>query len=673
MDAPLLNDVIIIFGLSIAIIFIFHRLHVPTIVGFLLTGMLAGPHGLAVINAVQEVNVLAEMGIILLLFAIGAELSLKDMWQIKKEVLIGGLLQVLLTLIVVFVILTKIGLNGGEAIFIGFLISLSSTAIVLKLLQERDEIDTPHGKTTLAILIFQDIIIVPMILVTPLLAGETANLGGSPLVIIGEGIGFVLLVIISAKWVVPHLLYQIARTRSRELFLLSIVFICFSVALLTSSLGLSLSLGAFLAGLIISESEYSQQALSNILPFRDIFMSLFFVSIGMLLDINYLFQQPGLFVLIALSVLALKASIAGFVTTLLGYPLRTTIMVGLALGQVGEFSFVLSVFGVEYGLLDANIYQFFLAVSILTMVSTSFIIAVSPRIADSILRLPLPERLTSGIPMPQLNGSTKKVRLKDHIIIIGFGINGRNVARAAMSAGIPYLIIEMNPETVRNEQANGELIHYGDATHEAVLQHANIRDARVMVIGISDPVATRRIVEVAHGLNPALHMIVRTRYLHEMKPLYDLGADEVIPQEFETSVEIFIRVLKKYLVPKDEVEKFITEVRADGYEMFRNLSKKPVNIDDLKLDLPDVEISTFRIAERSLIVGKTLAQIGLRKQYGVTLLAIRRNSQVLSNPHGDTNLCANDVLVILGGPDKIAEMSGLFSNKPEPTDPNTEV
>ncbi|MBN2488892.1 MAG: cation:proton antiporter, partial [Methanosarcinaceae archaeon] len=439
MDAPLLNDVIIIFGLSIAIIFIFHRLHVPTIVGFLLTGMLAGPHGLAVISAVQDVNVLAEMGIILLLFAIGAELSLKDMWQIKKEVLIGGLLQVLLTIIVVFVILSKIGLDFGEAIFIGFLISLSSTAIVLKLLQERDEIDTPHGKTTLAILIFQDIIIVPMILVTPLLAGETANLGGSPLVLIGEGIGFVLLVIISAKWIVPYLLYQIARTRSRELFLLSIVFICFSVALLTSSLGLSLSLGAFLAGLIISESEYSQQALSNILPFRDIFMSLFFVSIGMLLDINYLFQHPGLFVLIALSVLALKASIAGFVTTLLGYPLRTTILVGLALGQVGEFSFVLSVFGVEYGLLDANIYQFFLAVSILTMVSTSSIIAVSPRIADSILRLPMPERLTSGIPMPELNGSTKKVRLKDHIIIIGFGVNGKNVARAAMSAGIPYL------------------------------------------------------------------------------------------------------------------------------------------------------------------------------------------------------------------------------------------
>ncbi|MBN2488847.1 MAG: NAD-binding protein, partial [Methanosarcinaceae archaeon] len=207
--------------------------------------------------------------------------------------------------------------------------------------------------------------------------------------------------------------------------------------------------------------------------------------------------------------------------------------------------------------------------------------------------------------------------------------------------------------------------------------HANIRDARVMVLGISDPVATRRIVAIAHGLNPALHMIVRTRYLHEMKPLYDLGADEVVPQEFETSVEIFIRVLKKYLVPKDEVEKFIAEVRADGYEMFRSISKKPVNIDDMKLDLPDVEISTFRIAERSPMVGKTLAQIGLRKKYGVTLLAISRNSHTMSNPHGDVGLCANDVLVVLGSPDKIAEVSGLFINKPdprpEPTDPNTEV
>ena len=660
MDASLLNDIIIIFGLSIAIIFICHRLRVPTIVGFLLTGMLAGPHGLALIYAVQEVNLLAEIGIILLLFAIGVELSLKDMWQIKKAVFVGGLLQVLLTIIIVFVIVSEIGLDVGEAIFIGFMISLSSTAIVLKLLQERDEIDTLHGKTTLAILIFQDIVIVPMILVTPLLAGETGNLGESPLVLIGKGIGFVLLVIIGAKWFVPHLLFQIARTRSRELFLLSVIFICFSVALLTSSLGLSLSFGAFLAGLIISESEYSHQALSNIMPFRDVFMSLFFVSIGMLLDINYLFQQPVLFVLITLSVLALKSSISGFVTTLLGYPLRTTILVGLALGQVGEFSFVLSTFGVQYGLLDANIYQFFLAVSILTMASTSFIIALSPHIADYMVSLPLPKRLTYGIPISGLNSSNKKIHLKDHIIIIGFGINGRNVARAAMSAGIPYLIIEMNPETVRNEQLKGELIHYGDATHEAVLEHANIRNARVMVLGISDPVATRRIVAIAHDLNPALHMIVRTRYLHEMKPLYDLGAEEVVPQEFETSVEIFIRVLKKYFVPKDEVEKFIAEVRADGYEMFRSISKKPEDIRDVKLDLPDVEISTFRISERSPMVGKTLAQMELRKKYGVTLLAISRNSQTISNPHGDVGLCANDVLVILGSPDKIAEVSGLF-------------
>ncbi|MBN1133957.1 MAG: cation:proton antiporter [Methanosarcinaceae archaeon] len=664
MDTPLLNDIIIIFGLSIVIIFICHRLCVPTIVGFLLTGVLAGPHGFAVINAVQEVNILAEIGIILLLFAIGVELSLKDMWQIKKEVLVGGLLQVLLTIVVVFVLISKIGLNFDEAVFIGFLISLSSTAIVLKLLQDRGNIDTPHGRTTLAILIFQDIVIVPMILVTPILAGEIANLDESPLFIIGEGIGFVLLVIISAKWVVPYLLFQIARTRSRELFLLSIIFICFSVALLTSSLGLSLSLGAFLAGLIISESEYSQQALCNILPFRDIFMSLFFVSIGMLLDINYLFQNLSLFILIALSVLVIKSSIAGFVTTLLGYPLRTTILVGLALGQVGEFSFVLSTFGIEYGLLDVNMYQFFLAVSILTMASTSFIIALSPHIADYIIQLPLPKRLISGIPTTELNRSNKKVHLKDHIIIIGFGVNGKNVARAAMSAGIPYLIIEMNPEKVRNEQVKGELIHYGDATHEAVLEHSNIRNARVMVLGISDPVATRRIVSIAHKLNPALHMIVRTRYLHEMKPLYNLGASEVVPQEFETSVEIFIRVLKKYLVPKDEVEKFIAEVRADGYEMFRSISKKPVDINDIKYDLPEVEISTFRIAEKSAIVGKTLAQIELRKKYGVTLLAINRNSRIMSNPHGDVDLCANDVLVILGSPDKIAEVSGLFVNNP---------
>ncbi len=659
MEIPLLTDIVIIFGLSIAILFFCQRFRVPTIVGFLLTGIFVGPYGFGLVKAIHEVEILAEIGVVLLLFVIGIEFSLERLLQIKKAVLIGGSLQVVLTFLAALFVVRQFGQDLGEAILIGFLVALSSTAIVLKLLQERAEIDSPHGRTALGILIFQDIIIIPMILVTPILAGETASLGLPLFILLAKGIGIIGLVIIGARWIVPLLLYQIARTRNRELFLLSVVVICFSVAWLTSMAGLSLALGAFLAGLIISETEYSHQATGYILPFRDIFITFFFVSIGMLLDVGFLFQQLGFIALITLCVFVVKAVIAGSVTTLLGFPLRTGILVGLALGQIGEFSFILSRTGIEHGLLAGNIYQIFLAVSILSMAATPFIIILAPHLADIILRLPFPKRLITGFyPVSE----KKSAERKDHLIIIGFGVNGRNVARAARAAGIPYAIIEMNPETVRSEQAKGELIYYGDATREAVLQYSNIKEARIVVVAINDPTATRRITATIRRLNPKVHLIIRTRYLQEMMPLYELGADEVIPEEFETSVEIFTRVLTKYLLPREDIERMVAEVRADGYEMFRSLSKASASFSDLKLQLHDIDISTFRIPKGSPLIGKTLAQIDLRKNYGLSVVAIRRESQILSNPGADMLLQSNDVLFVLGASEKISEAFSIFSS-----------
>ena len=659
MEIPLLNDIIIIFGIAIAVLFICHRLRVPAVVGFLLTGILTGPYGLGLVKAVHEVEIFAEVGVVLLLFTIGIEFSFERLLHIRKSVLMGGSLQVLLTFSATLFIAGQFGQAFSEAVFIGFLVALSSTAIVLRLIQERAEVDSPHGRITLGILIFQDIIIVPMILVTPLLAGATGDLSEFFFVLLAKGIGIILLVMVSAKWIVPRVLYQIAKTRNNEFFLLSVIVICLGIAWLTSRAGLSLALGAFLAGLIISESEYSHQALGNILPFRDVFTTFFFVSIGMMLNIGFLFQQPGLILLITLSVLVLKAVIAGFVTILLGFPIRTAILVGFALSQIGEFSFILSRTGVEHGLLAGDIYQMFLAVSVLSMAATPFIITLAPRLADIILRLPLPKKLMTGFyPVSE----TKVVDRKDHLIIIGFGVNGRNLAHAAGVAGIPYAIIEMNPETVRSEQAKGEPIYYGDATHETILGHTNIKEARIVVVAISDPTAIRRIAEIVRRLNPKVHLIVRIRYLQEMKPLYELGADEVIPEEFETSVEIFTRVLAKYLMPRDEIERLVAEVRADGYKMFRSPSKVSASFSDLKLHLHDVEISTFRISQESLLIGKTLVQVELRGRYDISVVAIRRDSQILANPGANTVLQSNDVLFVLGSFEKISEAINAFSS-----------
>jgi CPA2 family monovalent cation:H+ antiporter-2 len=549
----------------------------------------------------------------------------------------------LLTILVTFFLASlQIGRTFGESLFIGFLVSLSSTAIVLKIIQGKAEMDSPHGQTSLAILIFQDLIVVPMMLFTPLLAGMEGEIGQSLLILLAKGAGVIVMVILSAKWIVPQLLYQIARTRSSELFLLTVVVLCFAIAWLTSSVGLSLALGAFLAGLIISESEYSYQALGNILPFRDVFTSFFFVSVGMLLDVGFLLESLPSVVTIVLIILTLKTITAGFATVLLGFPLRTALLVGLTLAQVGEFSFILARSGVKQGFLAGDIYQLFLAVSVLTMAVTPFIISVAPYVTDSVMRLPIPSRLKSGLyPLER----EKKASKNDHLVIIGFGVNGRNLNRAATVAGIPHVIVDMNPETVRQERKSGKPIFYGDATQETVLHHAGIHAARVVVVAISDAAATRRIIEIVRRLNPKVQVIARTRFLKEVKPLFELGANEVVPEEFETSVEIFTRVLRKYLIPRDEIEKLISEVRSDGYQMFRSLSKDSLSFSDLTLNLPDIEISTLRVCERSPVDGKSLAQVELRKRYGVSILAIRRGERVLSNPGADMQLLGNDVVV----------------------------
>jgi CPA2 family monovalent cation:H+ antiporter-2 len=653
---------IIILALSTAVLFGCHRLRMPTLVGFLLTGMVAGPYGFGLVSGVHDIELLAEIGVVMLLFTIGIEFSLESLLHIKRAVLLGGTLQVCLTMGIVIGLTTLLGYPVGVATFIGCLIALSSTAIVLKLLQDRAEIDTPHGCAALAVLIFQDLMVVPMMLMAPLLAGTAEQAGLTLLVQMAKGFGIVAIVLISARWLVPQVLYQVARTRSRELFLVSVVVMCFAVAWLTSSVGLSLALGAFLAGLIISESEHSLQALSHVLPFRDLFTSLFFVSVGMLLDLSFLLHQPTQIILLAAAIVLLKSLVAGGVTVLLGFPLHTAILTGLALGQIGEFAFVLVKTARPYGLLDNTTSQFFFAASILTMAATPFILALAPRLADAALRLPWPRRLRAGLyPMPGINSARAKAHLHDHLLIIGFGVNGRNVARAARAAGIPYAIIEMNPDMVRSEHARGEPMHYGDATQEAVLEHAGINSARVVVVTISDPAATRSIIAHTRRLRPAVHIITRTRYLREVPSLYALGANEVIPEEFETSVEIFTRVLSSYLVPQDEIDKFVAEVRADGYRMFRSPSRVPTSLADLHLSLAGVDIRTYRVGEHSPLLGKTLAEMALRREYGVTLLAIRRGTQVLANPGGDTYVEAHDILVILGVPERLAGLVGLFA------------
>lgn len=636
-----------------------NKIKVPPIVGFLITGALLGPSAISLVNDKEVVDILAEIGVVFLLFTIGMEISIGELIRLRKPVFFGGAVQVGVT-IVLFWLLAELVWHDttGADLFVGFLIALSSTAIVLKVMQEKNMMESPPGRISLAILIFQDLIIVPMMLVIPLLAGK-ANAHPDMFTLFITIVKTVVLlagVFILARKLIPFLLRFIVGTRSREVFLISIIGTCLGTAVLTQALGLSLSLGAFLAGLVVAESEYSHSALEGVLPFKEVFTSIFFISVGMLLDVRFFASHFGELIGITLVVVILKALIAGASTRLMGYPLRAAIVVGLALCQVGEFSFVLAKSGLDYNLLSPAHYQTFLAASILTMLATPFLISGAPALAS---RMVTARGGGAGTAGSQEEHETKE-KLSGHIIILGFGVVGKFLARAAKMAGIPYIILEMNPDTVRQYAAKGEPIHYGDAVHRDVLLSLGVKTARVLAAVIPDPAAVRAVTEMARHANPGLYIVVRTRFLGEVASLKKLGASDVIPEEYETAVEIFTRVLSRYLVPKSEMEAFTREVRAENYEMLRSVEAPSETLRHLADHISDVAVTALNVEEGAPLAGKTLHEVDLRKKTGATVVAIRRDGEIITSPGGAFCFQCGDTAYLFAAPDAAESAESYF-------------
>ena len=659
VETHLLQDIVIIFSLASFVIWLFHKLNLPSIIGFLITGMLAGPHALGLIKSVEEIEFLAEFGVVLLLFTIGIEFSLANLIKSRKLVLLGGGLQVVLTTGITFLIGILLGRSVAESVFFGFLVALSSTAVVLKVLQERAEMNEAYGRFSLGVLIFQDLIIVPMILMIPLLAGASTDIGKDISILVLK-VGVVMaLTFAGSRFFVPWMLHLVAKTKSQELFLLTVLMFGLAVAWFTSSIGLSLALGAFLAGLIISESDYSHQAFGNVIPLRDIFISFFFVSIGMLFDFRFVFENPVIVIGSVLIVLALKTFLSGLIAFVLGFPFRTTVLAGLALSQVGEFSFILAKMGSEHSLIDDRFYQVFLSVSVLSMALAPFIIILAPRLAKLFERLPLSDRIRYGKKPPAFD---KPKKIENHLVLIGMGLHGHHVAKASKAAGIEYIILDHDPDIVRVEQNRGEPIFFGDASHEEVLKHASIEKAEVVVITPSSSVSVFTITEKVRKLNPKTHIIARIVLLEDMDDVYKFGANEVIPEEFETSVEIFSRVLAKYLIPKDEISKLVSEIRSDGYEIFRNVEKENTFSEKLKCHFPDLEISALKIDDKSEIVGKAISEIKLTTKFGISIIAIHRDNENIIIPAAKITLQPEDIVYVIGNPYQISCATSLFQH-----------
>ncbi len=656
-----LGDVLVIFTVSITVVFLFHKLRLPAIAGFLAAGALIGPHGLNLVSDLEQVRVMAEIGVVLLLFTIGIEFSSTHFNEHRSMLLIGGGLQVLAVILLAGIGGLSAGLSMRQAIFWGFLLSLSSTAIVLKALAERGEIDALYGRVTIAILIFQDLAVLPMMLVTPLLAsGADAEIHALIVKVIVSGI-LLVAIVLGAWFLVPRLLLQIVKSRSRELFLLTVIVLCLGIAWLTSRAGLSLAIGAFIAGLIISESEYSHQAMAEVLPFRDSFNSLFFVSIGMLMDIRVLIAHPVLILTLVVVILFGKCATAGLAVLARGYPPRSALLSGIALAQVGEFAFILAQEGQKVGLLTGEPYQVFLAVSVLTMVVTPFLIRWAPKLARRAEALQRLQRWFPGRTIAHWSQlESRHLRIKDHVVVAGYGLNGRNLARVLEQTEVPYLVLDLNGDVVRQEAKEGVPIYYGDATNPNVLHQARIEEARVFVLALSDPFSARRAVKVARGLNPKLYIVVRTRYLRELEELHQLGANEVVPEEFETSIEIFALVLRNYCMPQELIVAKAEQVRREGYALLRR-STLPELAHHLRGGtLTDVEVETCRIDADSPARGKNLMQISIRPRTGASVIALTRGGITESNPVLKTILESGDVLVLMGTKDQIRRAIGLL-------------
>ncbi len=647
---PLLQDLLVLLLASVPIAFIFHRLRLPTIVGFMITGVLIGPHALGLIKDVHAIEMLAEIGVALLLFTIGLEFSLRRMLEMRRLVLLGGGLQVILTTLLVTGIVYLVGRPVNEAVFFGFLFALSSTAIVLKSYIDRAEIDAPHGRAGVGILLFQDLSIVPMMLMIPSLSGRQGTSATRIALTLGIAVAAIAIIMFAARTFVPYLLYHIVRLRSPEVFIISVVLLSLGTSWLTSQAGLSLALGAFIAGIVLSESEYSHQIVADILPFRDVFNSLFFISIGMLLSLSAL-AADALTVLAWVGALTLvKALLVLAVVRLMGYSLRVSTMTALGLAQVGEFSFILAKAGLPQGLLSETDYQRFLAASILSMIATPFLIKVAPRIGYALqtvfARGSLLEASVTGF-------DPQEPDLRGHIIIVGYGLNGRNLAKVLRRTGVPYVVMELNAEAVREAGAQGERIIYGDATRKEVLHHIRLDHARILVLAISDPIASRHTVWLARQMNPDIHIIVRTRYMSEMSDLRELGANEVIPEEFETSIEIFSRVLREYGIAQHVIERQVTAIRSESYQMLRVASLPIVDMNEISEALNTASTKILFVEADSFAVGKTIGDLGLRKKTGGSIIAITREGHTEINPGPETTIRSEDVLVLLGDVEQI--------------------
>lgn len=656
---PFLNDMVLLFVVCAIFAYLSYRMRLVPIAGFLLAGIAIGPNSLGLIDDVELVDMLAEIGVILLLFTIGMEFSLQKLSRIRRVVFVGGGLQVFFSVVLVTGVLLTFGVNWKVGIYTGCLVALSSTAIVMGLLTERGEADTPSGRLSLAIVIFQDLAIVVMVLVVPILAGTAVTLN-EILLVLSKALLLIMAILVLARRVVPWILEHVAHTRRQELFLLTVVAICFGTAAASSFAGVSLPLGAFLAGLVVSESRYSEHALSEILPLRAIFSAIFFASVGMMLDLEFLFENPAVVLAVAGIVVTVKVLTTTGSVLVLGYPISIAAATALGLAQIGEFSFVLERAGRAAGLSPAGLgeagVQIFIAATVLLMLLTPFEMQFARRFGNFLSNTPL-RKLRVSVEQQ----TTEEIdHLEDHVIIVGYGPAGKRLVQVLQDRGIPFVVVELNPISVKEMQLLGVRAVFGDASRPHILKTAGIENAKMCVVIINDHEIAPRIIYLARYLNPTLQIIARTRALENMRHLQEIGADIVVPEEMETTVRIFRHVLGAYMIHPDEIERQVKIIRSEDYGIMRGSIQEAHLMVLQGLDEEGMHTRAVAVRAGAPAADRTLSELALRRDYGLTVLVVRRGRNTIANPAGDFQILEGDRLVLIGTAHRFAACADLF-------------
>lgn len=629
----------------------------PAIVAYILTGLVAGPAGFGLIKNAELINQISEIGVIALLFTLGLEFSFDKFKQVQKTAIFAGVLQIVVTTFTVAGIGVLLGLGIVPSLLVGNIAALSSTVIVLKSLAEQAQTDSVHGRIMLGILVIQDLSLIPTMIILSKIGVHTGSVFVPIMFALVKATVFLGLTLALSLKIAPSIMNYVASS-SKEILVLFSVSIALGTALLAGYFGISLAIGAFVAGLALSITVHSKQVVAEIVPFRDIFAMMFFVSIGMLKDTSFFIDHMGAVLGLAALVILIKFLVGFGVVYLAKYPGQTALWTGCSLFQIGEFSFVLAKVGNSSGLISNDLYSMVTIMAVITMLLTPFVVRSVPWMLTALQKSVFWNRKFRG----RVRLETGTTKLDDHIIICGYGPVGQSISKILRLHSQPFVVIELNNKSIKALKKEGISAIYGDATHEDILKYAGIEKAKILIIALPDSRSCELATANARNLNEDIYIVVRARYQRDIDMLYQAGANNVIYEEYETSMAIVDNTLARLGYSCSEIESISQLVRANKCQLLKESYRNKDNRSGRMNMFLNNEVEWVRVPNHSEFVGKTLAESDFRQLTGTSIITIIKDGVTIPNPSSDSIVESGDILVALGSPQQINSLRDLIED-----------